>query len=42
MLQEAAEAMSLDKETLEKEVAQAVSACEENIGAEDRDGGEKQ
>lgn len=38
MLQEAAEAMSLDKETMEKEVEQAVSAFEENIGAEELDG----
>ena len=42
VLQEAAEAMSLDKETMEKEVEQAVSAFEENIGAEELDGGEKQ
>jgi len=42
VLQEAAEAMSLDKETMEKEVEQAVSAFEENIGAEEQDGGEKQ
>ena len=40
--EEAAEAMSLDKETMEKEVEQAVSAFEENIGAEELDGGEKQ
>ena len=31
-----------DKETMEKEVEQAVSAFEENIGAEELDGGEKQ
>ena len=42
VLQEAAEAMSLDKETMEKEAEQAVSAFEENIGAEELDGGEKQ
>ena len=34
--------MSLDKETMEKEVEQAVSAFEENIAAEELDGGEKQ
>ena len=42
VLKEAAEAMSMDKETMEKEVEQAVSAFEENIGAEELDGGEKQ
>ena len=42
VIQEAAEAMSLDKETMEKEVEQAVSAFEENIGAGEQDGGEKQ
>ena len=42
VLQEAAEAMSLDKETMENVVEQAFSAFEDNIGSDELDCGEKQ